>query len=185
MLTVYTTKADFDGLCPSERVKRQSFMARELLAYAMKCEYSLDIKSFAEKRRELGKPCFEGCPIFFSLSHSGNYLAVALSPFEVGVDIERIGAVSKRVAERFLTDFTNAHTADLSDALLTQRFTEYESMGKLFGCGIPHMLSSDGIFFSSKEYDGYIVTVASKDEGSAVFKESLSFTLTNEQTQRS
>lgn len=64
-----------------------------------------------------GKPYFKDCvlkeekPLFFSLSHSGDYVLCALSDEEVGADIQRIpGADVKKIlreeqiAERFFTE---------------------------------------------------------------------------------
>lgn len=39
-------------------------------------------------RDEMGKPYLQGNPIYFNISHSGEYLAVAVSPKPVGVDIQ-------------------------------------------------------------------------------------------------
>lgn len=37
-----------------------------------------------------GKPFLEGCPLHFSLSHSGDFVAVAISDNSVGVDIQEM-----------------------------------------------------------------------------------------------
>ena len=42
------------------------------------------------KYNENGKPFLEGCPLQFSLSHSGDFVAVAISDNSVGVDIQEI-----------------------------------------------------------------------------------------------
>ena len=51
-----------------------------------------------------GKPRFKSSPLFFSISHSENTLAVAISEREVGVDVEMIRVEPHGVARRFFTD---------------------------------------------------------------------------------
>ncbi len=51
---------------------------------------------------ENGKPYYNHCP-HFNISHSGNYVAVALSNHEVGVDVEEITPYPLGVAEKCFT----------------------------------------------------------------------------------
>ena len=39
-------------------------------------------------RDEMGKPYFDGNPLHFNVSHSGEYLAIAISKHPVGIDIQ-------------------------------------------------------------------------------------------------
>lgn len=50
-----------------------------------------------------GKPHLLNSPLHFSLSHSGDYAACAISERPVGVDIQKIVPVSQRVVSRFCT----------------------------------------------------------------------------------
>ncbi len=50
-----------------------------------------------------GRPYLEGNAVFFSLSHSGDYAACAISAGAVGVDIQKIVPVNERVVRRFCT----------------------------------------------------------------------------------
>lgn len=53
-----------------------------------------------------GKPYFEGTDIYFSISHSKNTAAVAVSLSEVGIDIERLDKSRDylNLAERYFTE---------------------------------------------------------------------------------
>ena len=50
-----------------------------------------------------GKPYFKDSNIFFNYSHSKNYIACAISNYEVGIDIEEINRnISDEIAEKYL-----------------------------------------------------------------------------------
>lgn len=56
-------------------------------------------------RTEKGKPYAEGLP-FFSITHSDEYVAVAVSDRPVGIDMERLRPADPRLAERIGADPT-------------------------------------------------------------------------------
>jgi len=161
MTTVYVTKLSWKSEI-EQRFPRKVYSeaARRLLREAVKLEYALDISAYDEKKRENGKPYLEGAPFCFNLSHSGEYVACALSECEVGVDIEKVRHVSEGVMRRFVGKCTE------SDEENTRLWTRYEAIGKFLGTGIPYGEISDAYFI--KEYfnlDGYALTVcAEKDE---------------------
>ncbi|MDO4804217.1 MAG: 4'-phosphopantetheinyl transferase superfamily protein [Lachnospiraceae bacterium] len=57
---------------------------------------------YAVERREGGKPFFPNCPeIKFNISNSGEWIYIALSTVEVGIDVQKItGAPLDRIAKR-------------------------------------------------------------------------------------
>ena len=107
---------------------------------------------------ERGKPGFsDGFP-FFNFSNCRGYAVVALSDLPVGVDIERIRKIPDGVCLRYLHDLPES---DRERILL---WTRYESLGKLFGVGIPHSLDGSGTrFFTECEGDA-TVTVCTSDD---------------------
>lgn len=57
--------------------------------YVLKCmlnKFGIQESSFSKTK--IGKPHFKNRNIFFNYSHSNNYIACAISKFNVGVDIE-------------------------------------------------------------------------------------------------
>ena len=58
-----------------------------------------------------GKPRIEGAPLHVSVSHSGPYAAIALSPSPVGLDIELAAARAERMKARFATEAELRHLA--------------------------------------------------------------------------
>ncbi len=83
-----------------------------------------------------GKPYLPG-GAFFNLSHSGNYAVLAVSPCEVGVDVEQVAPYSQAVAEKC---FTAPEREWLSRQSCGQAFfklwTGKESVMKATGLGL-------------------------------------------------
>lgn len=89
--------------CVTPEKALQSLGAELLLCCAMQQEY--DIKEFplSYKFNEKGKPYFEGNQIYFSLSHSGRYVACAVSNEPIGIDLQTHTANNKQAIEKALT----------------------------------------------------------------------------------
>ena len=91
---------------------------------------------------EKGKPYLRDYPFYFNLSHSGNYVACALSRQEVGVDIQQYKRTDiDRLAERFFSTeekkaLKACHDWKEREQLFYQLWTRKEAYGKLTGEGI-------------------------------------------------
>lgn len=98
----------------NETVKRDRYFVWKLL------EYALD-HSFGKKIKKLNFKCENGrwscAECKFSLSHSGDIVAVAISRQSVGIDVEEIREPrSEKFANRIMTDSESKRHTD-SDAL--------------------------------------------------------------------
>jgi 4'-phosphopantetheinyl transferase len=91
---------------------------------------------------ERGKPSLPGRGIFFNASDSGDYVVIALSSAEVGVDIEIVRTLRRnnRLAERVCTDREIEMLArtpeEDRDALLLRLWTCKEAALKAVGIGL-------------------------------------------------
>ena len=118
--------------CSNERVKRQKYYVWKLLEYALQRSFGLKIQNLTFTKQRNGKWTCPNC--CFSLSHSENALAVAVSRQSVGVDIERIakakeGFIQKvldKEEARLLKDVPN----ERRDEFLIGKWTEKESIFK-------------------------------------------------------
>lgn len=164
--------------------KNLSLGAEICLIYAL---HKLGIERLPEITvGEHGKPYFKDKNgIFFSLSHSGDFVLCAVSDTEVGCDIEKIAEADPGIARHFFTAAEHDRIASLPDkAAKTKEFYRYwvlkESFLKATGRGLSLSLdkfeiNTDGpitvsqtaykrdFFFS--EYDGitgYCCAVCSK-----------------------
>ncbi len=93
-----------------------------------------------------GKPYLRDQELFFSLSHSGDYAACAISQGEIGLDIQQVRqADTDRLAARFYPsrekDILQACSEESDRRLLFyQLWVQKESYGKLEGSGLPKAL---------------------------------------------
>ena len=123
-------------------------------------KYTLDMSELRIGRNPHGKPYFENCSVKFNISHSGKYAAIVLSELEVGIDIQTVKNISQRVALRYL------ESDETDPDLLTKLWTEFESVGKCAGCGIPHKLDKSEYyrFFEKLDSAWLCVSMSAKDE---------------------
>ena len=78
-----------DSLCEKSKdlAKAESLSAYLNLAVCLQ-ENGIDTRAFDIVRNPHGKPYFSGSDIFFSISHTSKYFAVAIADTEIGIDIE-------------------------------------------------------------------------------------------------
>ncbi len=113
-----------------------SVCGRVLLGYMLKKKHNID--SFSYRYGEDGKPYLENENVFFSISHSGDYVLCCLSDREIGCDIEKIRDYNPKIAKRF---FTEKETLLLEDKVtedynFSVLWTLKESILKKEGTGI-------------------------------------------------
>jgi len=78
-------------------------------------------------KTKLGKPYFKNQNIFFNYSHSNNYIACAISNYNVGIDIEE--------ADRIISD-TMVKICKFNKNTALEDFVKREAFCKLTGNGI-------------------------------------------------
>ncbi len=89
--------------CKTEEQSKQSLGVELLLCYAMHQEFETTEFPLVYKRNGNGKPYFENNEIYFSLSHSGRYVACAVSNMPIGVDLQTHASNHKQAIEKVLT----------------------------------------------------------------------------------
>ena len=104
---------DIDSIS-NVKVRREKYYAWRLLEYAIKNSLGADASRLCFTKGENRKWFCEGFE--FSLSHSGDALAVAISDKPVGVDVERIRVKSAdRLADFVLTESERAEYEKIAD----------------------------------------------------------------------
>ena len=132
----------------SEQKKRQSLGAELLLIHALRELYP-EIKLPLEiKCSEKGKPYLESIPVHFSLSHSGDYAACAVSDAPVGMDIEHDVKARETISNRFFSpeEQNILLSAENKDLAFARIWTAKESALKLLGTGLAGGLSSITVY---------------------------------------
>lgn len=91
---------------------------------------------------EKGKPYLREYPLFFNLSHSGEYVVCAVSDREIGVDIQKCSAMNIiRIARRFYSEeecraLEACETEEERQQYFFRLWARKEAYGKLLGEGI-------------------------------------------------
>lgn len=158
------TQNEFDSLIrlvspeKQERIKRfhsftdaQNCLLGDVLARSEICRTTgLANKQLKFKINNFGKPLLvNNSHTHFNISHSGHYIACAVSDKSVGIDIELIRPVDIKIAERL---FTKDETVYIKDGEREQRFyevwTKKESHVKWEGKGLYKPLASFSVLGS-------------------------------------
>lgn len=96
----------------NDKVQAASLTAGLLLRYGL---HMHGVDNAEILTTDHGKPYLTNSGLFFSLSHSGEYAACAISEQAVGVDIQKIVDVSERVISRFCTKAEQKHLKNSND----------------------------------------------------------------------
>lgn len=125
-----------------------------------------------------GKPVFENCDCFLSLSHSGEVAFSAVSKKPLGIDVEKIRVISKNLINRVCVDEEKAYVLsdyeikdekNIDDKEVTKRFFEIwtakEAYFKMKGSGITDLKAINTLSIKKKSFqkDDYIFTVVEDD----------------------
>ena len=136
---------------------------RDLLLDKVAKEY-FNINNLAYERLALsklsnGKPYLVNSNLHVSISHSGEYLAIALSPTPVGVDIQKKEEVDyQKIGERY-----GFKAKDINE--FYQKFTLAEGEAKREGNGLAYALKKvDLIDGKTIELDDYVLSVVPNEE---------------------
>jgi 4'-phosphopantetheinyl transferase len=119
--------------------KNISLLAKKFLVKTLQ-EQGLSF-DFTIKYGENGKPFFiNNKEVHFSISHSKDYVAIAVDNQEIGVDVESLRTNKKQIAQRFFTikenKYLNNYKDNVYDEAFTQLWTMKESFVKQSGEGI-------------------------------------------------
>ncbi len=132
-------------------------------------EYAIAKSEIIFSVTDRGKPYCKSHPyIYFSLSHSGEFVALAISDKEIGIDIEKLRPAKENLVNRVcsqneidaITFSENPHIK------FTEIWTKKEAYLKALGSGIDRELSSidttdKNLKFITETKDEFIVSVFS------------------------
>lgn len=119
--------------CKNEKVKREKYYVWKLLEYALQRSFGYKLQNQNFHKTARGKWECENC--FFSLSHSKNAVAVALSRKNVGVDIEfydptRLLPLADKLLNENERTLYEATPNEQKAEFLLRKWTEKESIFK-------------------------------------------------------
>lgn len=134
--------------------RRKATVLGEWMAKTLLAEKSgLPVEQIAILRDEKGKP-FAEVPSYFSITHSGEWVAVAVSERPVGIDMEKIRPVDPRLGERI----------GAKPERFFEEWTAKEAHFKIYGN--PNFKEIDYRTLSPLHFyeEGYILTIIEKEQ---------------------
>lgn len=134
-------------------------LAATLLLDELLREYGLFERDMEYSIGEHKKPYFKNSDIFFNLSHSGEYVAAAVSEKEIGIDIEKVHTVNHNITKRFFTKKEAGYIKNNDDffKLWVQKESFIKAIGKGLTCPLNsfEIINSDNesfVLFNNKKY---------------------------------
>ena len=151
MIRIYSGKISENG--ESKPGENQSDAAKQLLLNALPRDFGIvgepDFVFGPQGKPYLTAPGGEPLPIWFNLSHSGEWAVCAVSDEgEIGVDIQKITPARLKVARRIFTAeqcaALEAVTGAARDELFCELWVLHESSAKLRGGRVFDTVDCDG-----------------------------------------
>lgn len=118
----------------NETLRKEKYWSWKTLEYALFRSFGHKISDLKFSKSKSGKWSCDKC--FFSISHSGGYVAVAVSNKEIGIDIEEITAFEKRCSDEGFFPSMIKHVVGKKEAIpqtspeLLKLWTQKESIFK-------------------------------------------------------
>lgn len=121
----------------TEESQKQCIAAGLLLEYGLQ-EYGICGKEVTFLENSDGKPyILEKPELFYNLSHSGEYVALGMSSFPIGIDIEKLRYGQEKLAKRFFSEEEAGIFKEcFSDSVFTKIWTRKEAFIKARGVGM-------------------------------------------------
>ena len=158
-----------------EQGRLQQLAAGLLLRYALQ-QAGVDLMTVRVEKNEHGKPMMDG--LFFNISHSGDYIAVAIGDSPVGIDVETKTDPDLKITERFYSEEEQrvVRTAEDPEKEFRRLWTRKEAYVKCTGTGIydsvaeiPSLEDVSGAYrlFTLREAEDYALSLAVRQESEA------------------
>ncbi len=157
-----------------------SFVAYEFVKYIAYKDFGAKSEDIKFKTTSNGKPYIENANGFnFSISHSGNLVAVAISFEEIGIDIEKVRKVNLQLCDRFFTKNEKAYITayhDFENERFFEIWTKKEAYIKFQGSSISKLTAIDVLqeqlnenFYTFKSKD-FCLSIYSKNNTKPTIK---------------
>ena len=126
---------------------------QRILADILKKDYKIEQCPEILKDK-MGKPYLEGNPLHFNVSHSGEYLAIAISKYPVGIDIQEPKLIKDGMFRKVVQPEEECLIGEDRQKDFLRLWTLKESFVKAEGKGLRIALKD---YYFEKENDEYLV----------------------------
>ena len=121
-------------------------------------------------KRESGKPYCRD--LFFNISHSGDFVLLAVSDFEIGIDIEKIRDVDLKISDRCFEE--KVSTKEEFFSMWTQKESIIKYLGKtIISMKNINVKDYEKLLKTSDFFEGYAFCICSEDKSEIEFEEIL------------
>ncbi len=145
-----------------------------LLKDILESNYHIDIKNIEYDYNEYNKPFFKNLDLFFSISHSQGIIVLAISKKEIGIDIEKVKELDKKIIKNILNEeelriYNNLNNKEQLDYVY-EVFCGKEAYVKKLGTSItikPASINLDEVTISRKIFigkDKFIISCCGFDD---------------------
>lgn len=142
--------------------KKRSILGEILLIKLLK-EIDIDYNELTIKKNKYGKPYIINNKFYYNISHSHDYVICAISNKKIGIDIEKIRPVNKRIATQFSTNNELKYINEYNNNQLVYKrfftiFTLKEAYFKCIGTNLNNIkklefnLNASSIISNKKNY---------------------------------
>lgn len=173
--TKYADVCQYAAVLPTERqekIERLRFEKDKLLSLAAGLLIRREIGDVPMRMNEHGKPYAVDSGTYFSVSHSGDCVVIAVDDREIGVDVEKLPDKDyMKIAERFYHpgELRYVQNAENPARAFTRIWTRKEAYLKQIGIGIATDLrafdTTSGELSKrivSYDLDGYVISVCAE-----------------------
>ena len=126
---------------------------QRILADILKKDYKIEQCPEILKDK-MGKPYLEGNPLHFNVSHSGEYLAIAISKYPVGIDLQEPKIIKDGMFRKVVQPEEDCLIGEDRQKDFLKLWTLKESFVKAEGKGLRIALKD---YYFEKENDEYLV----------------------------
>lgn len=139
----------------------QSQIGRNLVSTLLKRNYpeiEIDSPDYSWVTGETGKPQWLDSNLHFNIAHSRNVVVAAIGDMPLGIDVEVVRGVSRKLIQRFLPAIFQEYCLSGGEEEIPYRFfsfwTACESLGKRRGDGVMTVLNqADSLFILPPTFD--------------------------------
>ncbi len=148
-----------------ESKRKLSLAADMLVRDAISKELGIKKEEIVFETNENGKPYAKGLDIHFSLSHSGDFVFLALSDGPVGIDAEKMRDVNLDIANRMFTEGEKDYVFKEEEKVKERFFeiwTKKEAYVKMLGGRVLDFLSFSVLDknIETKRHGDYTVSIS-------------------------
>lgn len=150
---IYQEKKDKIKKYKKKMRKIQAITGEILLKNLLKKHYKIDYKDLTFYLNKYNKPYIKNKNIYFNISHSYNYVAVAISNKEIGIDIEKIRPTNINTINYFATDNEIKYILEDKTKITRRLFTIYtlkEAYFKMKGTNLDNIKDIEFNFKDNK-----------------------------------